>query len=51
MEGETYISNPEWQDTDSTVGLVEERYENGFVSYKIEMNPQFVQECFIHDQA
>lgn len=51
MEGETYISNPKWQDTDSTVGLVEEQYENGLVSYKIEMNPQFVQECFIHDQA
>lgn len=51
MEGETYIGNPEWKETNNIVNLVEEEHEYGMSSYRIEINPEFVQECYIHDQA
>ena len=51
MEGETYIGNPEWKETNNIVNLVEEEHEHGMSSYRIEINPEFVQECYIHDQA
>lgn len=51
MEQETYISNSEWEEKDNMVNLVVEKYKDGLSSYRIEINPEFVQECYTHDRA
>jgi len=45
------ISNKDMEGIDNMVNLKEETFEYGLVSYKIEINPEIIQECSIHDQA
>lgn len=51
METENLIESDEKEYMNGMVDLVEESYENGLSSYRIRINPEFVQECYTYDQA
>lgn len=51
MESENYINEQEKENSNEIVHFLEEKYSDGLSSYKIEISPEFVQECYTYDQA